>query len=622
MKKITLAAICLTSLMTLGQGFSLSPSNWSNPPGGQLSDYSVGFCKTDDNTFDSEDEGSQFWSTFDINGDGRPDMVVTSQLQSGTFRVFGTVAANPYWKVYLNTGSGFSTAPIDWPVPVGGQISPGPVGYYVAADNYMYSSDGEGSQMWSTMDMNGDGKPDLVVTSQVQSGVDRVFGTVGANPYWKVFLNTGAGFSATATNWPVPVGGEIRSDMSIGYYTVGDNYVSFEQDGSQMWNTVDVNGDNKPDIVVTCQLQAGQARVFGTVASNPYWKAYLNTGSGFSPSPVNWTLPVGGEIYQGTAAGYSKMADLDVAYEDEGSQMWSVIDMNGDNKLDLVVTSQIQSGKMRVFGTVASNPYWKVYLNSGTGFSVSPFNWPLPVGGDIYQSFNAGYYKPSDTFLSFEDEGSQIWDILDTDGDDKPELVVTGQIQSGIGRVFGNPAASPYWKVYKNNGSGFSLSSTTWPIPVGGQIYENHAYGYNKTMDADLSFEDEGSQRWSCFDINGDNKPELVAVCHLQGSLTTPFGTFGSNPYWKVYANNAPLAVSQTENSPKISVYPNPASDVIHIESAVTVESARLFALTGKMVMQADSPGNEIDIRALSRGMYLLQVRSGRAQQVFKIVKQ
>ncbi len=58
-------------------------------------------------------------SVFDINCDTRPDLVVTDgRLPNGFLRgtTPGAGTASPHWNVFLNTGTGFASTPIAWPV--------------------------------------------------------------------------------------------------------------------------------------------------------------------------------------------------------------------------------------------------------------------------------------------------------------------------------------------------------------------------------------------------------------------------------------------------------------------------------------------------------------------------
>jgi hypothetical protein len=76
-----LALLTLTSYQSFGQGFSPSPVSWSTPTNlDQISDFSTGFKHT----------------TMDIDGDSKPDLVVT--YNNG---YIGSVG-NFRWDVYLN----------------------------------------------------------------------------------------------------------------------------------------------------------------------------------------------------------------------------------------------------------------------------------------------------------------------------------------------------------------------------------------------------------------------------------------------------------------------------------------------------------------------------------------
>src|SRR2546423_640640 len=77
---------------------------------------------------------------------------------------------------------GFPTTATNWTLPGGGDINKG---FYMPGGAGKAAT---GSQDWSTFDINGDGKPDMVVTAEYANGYtdnDLCFG-VGANPYWKV----------------------------------------------------------------------------------------------------------------------------------------------------------------------------------------------------------------------------------------------------------------------------------------------------------------------------------------------------------------------------------------------------------------------------------------------------
>ena len=236
-----------------GTHFELEPSNWTVPkhaPGDE------GYHKI----------AGHGWTTLDLHGDGKPDLVVYD----------ATTNFNRKWLIYENTGSGFSEEPAVWTVPKG-------------------ASDGDGYNNvfgfgWTTLDLHGDGKPDLVVFDA----------TTNYNRKWLIYENTGSGFSEEPAVWTVPKG---ASD--------GDGYNNVFGFG---WTTLDLHGDGKPDLVVYDD----------TTEFNRKWLVYENTGSGFSEEPDVWTLP--------------KKAPGDDGYSALASYEWSVFDLQGDGRPDLVVS--------------------------------------------------------------------------------------------------------------------------------------------------------------------------------------------------------------------------------------------------------------------------------------------
>ena len=70
----------------------------------------------------------------------------------------------------------------------------------------------------------------------------------------------------------------------------------------------------------------------------------------------------------------------------------------------------------------------------------------------------------------------------------------------------------------------------------------------------------------------------------------------------------------------KLSVYPNPATDVLTVNSASKVKAAKVYDVTGKQV-NASVQGNQIDVKNLAKGVYILNVSTEKGSESVKFIK-
>lgn len=72
----------------------------------------------------------------------------------------------------------------------------------------------------------------------------------------------------------------------------------------------------------------------------------------------------------------------------------------------------------------------------------------------------------------------------------------------------------------------------------------------------------------------------------------------------------------------KISVYPNPAENVLYVDSTDNIQSVKVYNTTGSIVLSVNSlNGNSIDVSGLPSGMYVVRVQTegnNYTQKVFK----
>lgn len=449
-----------------GSGFANAPTLWSLPAGGQIMNgTNYGFYTVSDLVEFGEDDNSVIWTTTDMDGDNRPDLVVTSTYLQGN----STLANNGgVWKVYANNGSGFDSSPILWTVPSGGLESINTVfGFNKPTQQFFSGIEIDGSQLWDLQDMDGDSKPDLVVTSEKVGPNPLVLNSGG--PIWQVYKNNGTGFDVAATLWPIPDGGRVLGGADLGYVAIVD-YNPMASDGSEAWSFFDINGDDRPDLVVTAEVQNSMF----VIANNgsDVWQVYLNNGSGFDLAPTFWTLPTGGQISSNEGDGFVYIFNASNFNDETGSQLFGLSDLNADGRPDLVVTSELSSGgEDEVLDN--NGPVWRVYFNNGSGFDVSPVFWNLPAGGQVSNGNGNGFIYLNDAGTTNELDGSDVWYLLDMDGDEGLDLVVPSELTSGELAVLNN--SGPVWRVYKNDqsnpGTGLidrdlKLDLSVYPNPI------------------------------------------------------------------------------------------------------------------------------------------------------------
>lgn len=111
----------------------------------------------------------------------------------------------------------------------------------------------------------------------------------------------------------------------------------------------------------------------------------------------------------------------------------------------------------------------------------------------------------------------------------------------------------------------------------------------------------------------------LLQITFLSGSVESYNLSLISTLYLQLY----PTAITDfsLNNEQKISIYPNPASDVIYIKTAQEITSVvSIYRVDGVLVFQnqVSSENKSIDISSLTSGLYLLRVNN----QAIKFLKQ
>jgi hypothetical protein len=263
----------------------------------------------------------------DVNGDGKPDLLVANLCAEGG-------CGNGSVTLLLGNGDGTFQSPLS------------------------YSSGGYEAESIAIGDVNGDGKPDLVVANRCSS-YGNCFGAVG------VLLGNGDGTFQTPVSYSV---GGYDPDYSLPVsVAIGD-----------------LNGDGYPDLVVTNQCKS-------------------DCGDGFGPDGVSVLLGNGDGTFQDP-----------VSYSSGGVQATSVAigDVNGDGKPDLVVANWCE----HVGCKGAADGSASVLLGNGDGTFQAPINYA--VFGHGYAS---KYYEPYSVVIG------------DVNGDGRADLVTANAFSATVG---------------------------------------------------------------------------------------------------------------------------------------------------------------------------------------------
>ncbi|GEN74621.1 hypothetical protein CHA01nite_03610 [Chryseobacterium hagamense] len=104
------------------------------------------------------------------------------------------------------------------------------------------------------------------------------------------------------------------------------------------------------------------------------------------------------------------------------------------------------------------------------------------------------------------------------------------------------------------------------------------------------------------------------------GTLKTLIITRASNGDQIFYNNSGFLGTAENILKKPLSIYPNPAKDLLNLESIPKGSAVKIYDLSGRKVMEAYSKETElkIDISRLSRGTYMIHSENIPVQKFIK----
>jgi hypothetical protein len=78
---------------------------------------------------------------------------------------------------------------------------------------------------------------------------------------------------------------------------------------------------------------------------------------------------------------------------------------------------------------------------------------------------------------------------------------------------------------------------------------------------------------------------------------------------------------TESATSSKIAMYPNPASDVLHLSSTKKINKVEVYALNGLKVISNSEVGDSIDLKELQSGMYFVKIYEDDGEKNMKFIK-
>ncbi len=70
-----------------------------------------------------------------------------------------------------------------------------------------------------------------------------------------------------------------------------------------------------------------------------------------------------------------------------------------------------------------------------------------------------------------------------------------------------------------------------------------------------------------------------------------------------------------------VSIYPNPATDMISITTSENIQRVEIFNMQGQLVKAESGAVNNISVKDLANGLYTLKLTTDNGTSIHKIIK-
>jgi hypothetical protein len=430
-----------------------------------------------------------------------------------------------------------------------------------------------------------------------QSGTKVAVGTSG--PPGATYNMTQSHFRRDHTNGRFYIGGSydaIFGSMTFGSTTITHPFYigGFEPNGNLAWvkQSSSINGNGVLGVMDRPVVdQQGNIYIYGVAEKGDVFNGYTFANS---LSTFGYSLP------------------FLIKLNSNGDNIWAV---NGST------TGNISSlGAIALTGnTVAITGDYALKLAFGT----KELNSPPNTMANVYMAqFNAQTGEPLrlDSLLSTpgveEFPGSLA-------SDRNGNFFVGGRFASNIivaGNTLQNIGGETDWFVAKFGSANCNCTTPTASFTSINGTGNAVTFTYNGTIPVD-------SLRWN-FGNGQTATGNTVNYTYPQSGsynvCVTAYNNCGSNTFCKTVATNG-VGITGYQLFDNISIYPNPATNMLHINGLPEEVGYRMYSSVGVLVQQGKLPAlqSSIDMSSLSAGWYVVEMQHAEgAKQRVKVVKQ
>ena len=432
-------------------------------PGGSNDFSSVTAIEIEAPTTDTTTPMTTDVVVFDVNGDGTPDIVTVSDAGENVLYL-GTLAFD------VNTMKATSPGKI-----LGTDLEYDPTTQAYTTGTGTPGADKSRSQSVQVADVNGDGKPDIIVANFPTP--DPTNPTIDTTPN-VVYFNDGSGNYPTAT----PIGVEKLDDQGnlVPSNRVRDDQGNLVHSKTTKIAVADLDGDGKMDLLVANRDQENQIFLASGSSSGVLDEASLTTAPSSTLALPYHNWPKG---FLGAEWQKNKLTTMDIA----------VADFNNDGVLD-IVTAEKGAPNMLYLGDPTKLGDYSTVTPSRP---ILPIPIALKDAPTWYESAIDGTERL--TWGQYKGEVDDTYQItpFDVDGDGHVDLVVgsrdqTAKVYFNDGTAKPTGAFEPKFDVRTKLGESYD----TGPSAVGIDTTDNPAVDTTGLVTA--------------VDLNGDGYPDLV----------------------------------------------------------------------------------------------------------------